>query len=188
MNDLAEEVRRLLTVVVAQQRSIQQLTELLARRSPPEPGRPDGSAATARPGRPVEPDGFLRRPIDWNMISGRERLAAWEGLAAFVEDFVLRYSLQFEVLACWWRHKDAVELLTAMWQVYQTSYDQDGTDPNAAMTWLNHYYTNANRLKGIFVSCREEHVDATPKVWMTPEIRRDFLQSIHRESQEPTAG
>ena len=123
----------------------------------------------------------INMPIDWFSISGRDRLAAWQGLAAFVDTLVYRYDLQREIMTCWWQHNDAVEELTALWQVRLSSF-LDGASLNAAMSWQDTFYKSRARLAGIFSSCREGHVDARVHGWMSNEAREALASHIQEEA------
>lgn len=126
--------------------------------------------------------GVLADPIDWFRISGAERLAAWRGLADFVEKLVLRYDLALEVLPCWWQHGGAVEELTALWQVRQFTY-RDGAEPKEAMYWQDTLYKSRGRLRDIFVSCRDGHVDSIVGDWMSRELRMRFRKAMHDDCE-----
>lgn len=123
-------------------------------------------------------------PVNWETISGPDRIVAWRELFSFVERIVVRYNLGFEIMPCWWRHGDAVEDLTALWHVRQITYSQDAK-LNAAMSWTDVLYKSRDRLRDIFVSCRDHHVDSTVVMWMDNPTREDFESFIqHRDTQE----
>ena len=165
MGDHTDDMQRLLTVVAQQQRTIDQL---LARLEPPPP--PD----------PVPAAGPPRRPIDWDVISGPERAQAWLELAAFVEKTVLRYNLHFDVLPCWWRHRNAVAVLTSVWEMNLHTFGPDLSlmSNNAFLDTLNY---RVEQLRSIFMSCREDHTDATPKSWMPDTTRREFHAMVQSD-------
>jgi hypothetical protein len=124
--------------------------------------------------------GGRQRPIDWFAISGRERLMAWQGLAQFVEALVVRYNLQLEIRPCWWRHADAVEELTALWQARQSYFGADA-GLRDAMAWQNTFYASRDRLRFMFVACGEYHTDAMVRIWMTDEDRAGLVEAVRQE-------
>ena len=79
------------------------------------------------------------RPIDWTRIAGYERQRTWEGLAAFVEAMVRHHDLEAVIMACWWRHPNAVENLTALWHRHENTYGEDGK-PENAMDYVDSLY------------------------------------------------
>jgi hypothetical protein len=170
-DQISDEVHRLVRAVQVQQQSIERLLRAVERREPAGAGTAAGAAAPTR-------------PIVWSQLTGLDRLSAWQGLGAFVEDLVLRYNLQFDVMPCWWQHRDAVELLTALWQVHQVTFGANANQ-SAGLSWLETLGRHERQLKAIFVSCRDGHVDATPPVWMSDEVRQAFHRMAHAEAFDP---
>jgi hypothetical protein len=195
MDGTADLVQQLLRVVEQQQASIHsqqqaigRLGDLLERTTAtlpvPEPAPPAADKEKAE----EKPESLRRKPVDWLQVSGRERLAAWQGLAYFVEVLVYRYNLQMEVRPCWWQHSDVVEELTALWHTRQMSY-RDDADLNAAYTWQDALYKARDRLRFMFVACLEAHVDQTiDGVWMDDETRNAFVQQVQRDVLGSTGG
>ena len=126
---LNEEVERLVGLVQTQQETIDYLVQYIERvevqlndridtlessggaggaAAPPPAG---GGADAGGQQQPAGPD-----PIDWATISGEKRVQAWNDLSRFTEGLVYRYSLQLEILPCWWMHGEAVEELTSPWR------------------------------------------------------------------------
>jgi hypothetical protein len=144
----------------------------------PAPSLAGGPTDEPQPREPDEPQ--PRRPVDWFRVSGPERLAAWQGLALFVEALVYRYNLQLELRPCWWQHGDAVEELTALWHIRQTSYGDDAA-LGSAMSWQDQFYKSRDRLRDIFVSCRDGHIDATIHTWMRDDMRQAFHHAVRTD-------
>ena len=167
VTDEPETVSELLAAVRAQQETVQRLVHLLEQRqSEPPPERPDPQQ---------------RWPIDWDVISGAARAVAWQSLGAFVEKIVLRYNLQFDVLPCWWQHRNAVMVLTSLWEVHLHTFGEDA-NLLSNNTFLDNLNYRIEQLRGIFMSCREEHTDSTPRTWMSDATRRAFQQMIASET------
>ncbi len=178
MGNEPDDLDRLLAAVEAQQRSIERLVAVLERREQQAPRPPDQGA----------PAGELTPTlINWLEIAGPQRLAAWEGLAAFVESLVVRYSLQIELRPCWWQHADAVDELTALWHVRYTCF-ADPTNLGGAMTWLDALQKSRDRLRDMFQSCRDSHVDSAIGTWMRDDIRRAFHAAVQKDVYGPDRG
>jgi hypothetical protein len=124
-----------------------------------------------------------QKPIDWFDLSAEMSTTVWRRLGSFVEALVLRYNLQLELRPCWWKHGDAVEELTALWQFRQACF-REGAGLNAPMSWQDTFYKSRNRLSGMLSSCRERHVDASFSVWLSDEVRAEFEAFIAFESEE----
>lgn len=116
-------------------------------------------------------------PIDWFAITPTEETLVWRGLAAFVEMIVVRYNLAAEIRPCWWRHDEAVDELTALWQTRAFHY-QGGAGLNAAMSWLDTLAKSRGRLRDCFVSCRDSHVDVTMMHWASDAERHEFIEFV----------
>jgi len=127
-----------------------------------------------------EPTRLPAGPIDWSRIAGPERREAWFGLAAFVEVTVRRYNLALELRPCWWQHGEAVEALTALWHVRQFSY-REGAKLTDAMAWQDALYKSRGRLRDIFVSCNDGHVDSSVDSWMTNDVAASFTRMVQRD-------
>lgn len=174
MSSEPAEVAHLVSLVQSLQESVDRILQLVTQgKTAPEPVRREEERK--------------RGPIDWMRLTGDERLAAWEGLAAFVEALVFRYNLQLEIQPCWWRHPDAVEELTALWQIRQNVFG-GRSDPTASYQWQNQLYNSRERLSGLFSSCREGHIDTTITTWMTPGMRAEFKSAILADSYPEHTG
>ncbi len=165
-------VRELVGTVAAQRRAIERLTEQLALSN-----KPDGQEKPDKPDEPATPELLPRAPIDWGGLTGERRRDTWLGLAAFVERIVFRHSLHFDVMPCWWQHRDAVELLGALWQVHEVTHTA-GANLNSSLQWINTVMNNLGRLRGIFQSCRDGHLDTTPRAWMPDRVRAEFQRMV----------
>ncbi|HEX3733201.1 MAG TPA: DUF4913 domain-containing protein [Mycobacteriales bacterium] len=122
-------------------------------------------------------------PIDWATISGPARIKAWQDLAGFVEGLVVRYSLQLEILPCWWMHGEAIEELTSLWQARQVAYAA-GSDASMASWWQDLLERSRMRMREIFGSCRDGHIDSSGQRWMTDENRSALARAIEEEARQ----
>lgn len=144
----------------------QRVMELLVERLEPKPEPPSASPAPPPPG-----------PIDWLAVTGEDRRRLLRGLAEFVDALVHHYKLQLAILPCWWRHPEAIEELTALWQVRQDTF-KDGVRPGAAMSWQDTLYKARDRTSVILSSCREGHVEAVLPTWMNERTKADLEEFI----------
>ncbi|HEY3502817.1 MAG TPA: hypothetical protein VGN37_08570 [Actinocatenispora sp.] len=201
-------VRRLLDAVLAQQESIRLLVQALGESrpggvpgaAPPDAAQPTGGPAASPPAKPAEQppagqpaekpagksdkEAGAQRPVNWATLSGPERFATWQELAIFVESIVDRYKMQGQITACWWQHLDAVELLTALWHVWQDAYGEKGA-LKSAMSWQDTLIKTRDRLAGIFVSCRNGHVESPVRGWMDDQVRQEFYEAVLADTTGP---
>jgi hypothetical protein len=119
-------------------------------------------------------------PVDWFSVSGPDRLAAWQGLAEFVEALVFRYNMQLEIRPCWWAHGAAIEELTALWHMRQALYGPDA-DLKNAMQWQDTLQRSRDRLRPIFRSCRDDHVRSAVNFWMSDQARKAFVDAVRSD-------
>jgi hypothetical protein len=170
------EFDQLLALVESQRRTIERLTAHVRKEPVERPVAPPDPAS----GRPA---GKRPRPIDWWTLSGRERQDTWGQLSEFVEALVRRYSLQLVILPCWWRHNEAVEELTALWEVRKICFGENA-DPRGGTSWLDGFNKSVDRLRGFFGSCREGHLNQDIGVWMTPGGRAEFRKAVIQDAEE----
>lgn len=189
MSDEASEIQRLIAAVEAQQQSIRLLVDALreSRGQPAEEPAPEtkddekDEKDDEKDEKDEKDEDEKDKPVDWLTVTGAERFAAWQGLAMFVETLVFRYNLQMDIRPCWWRHPGAVEELTALWHTRVASYGED-TNLKAAMSWQDTMHRSRDRLRPMFVSCRDEHIDAAARSWMTDDVRREFYRAVKAET------
>jgi len=131
-------------------------------------------------GTPAQPSG--PDPIDWFSLEEAEREEALEALGEFVAALVRRYSLQQEILPCWWQHGEAIEELTALWQARQVAYAR-GSDASMASWWQDLLERSRMRCREMFVVCRHGHV-ATPEDWMSDEQQAAFTEYRRRPPRQ----
>jgi hypothetical protein len=168
----SDELRQLRALVDSQQLVIDTMTQQLQTKSAPHEAAPSKGSLS----NPTD------TPIDWTTVSGAERVAAWQGLFQFVLDIVDRYGLYFDVRPCWWLHADAVEELAALWHIRQWCYRPDAGLDKAAV-WLDNLHKSRDRLRSIFPSCRQKHVEAGRPGWMTAEMSHAFHEYVQRDPE-----
>ena len=178
MGNSSEEFQQLAAKVDSLQRTVDRILAIVEQSQAQESAK---EKAESPPQKEKGEEKRKRGPINWLQLSGDERRATWEGLAAFVEAIVFRYNLQLEIQPCWWQHADAVEELTALWQIRQNVFGERG-DPTASYQWQNQLYNSRERLSGLFSSCREGHIDTTLTRWMSDDMRAEFKRAVHADS------
>lgn len=176
MSAQGSELAELLALIQSQQRTIDRLSAQIE----------SGSVKLATAPSAPAPNGRARersRPIDWWSLSGAERQETWWRLSDFVESLVERYSLQLVILPCWWRHRDAVEELTALWEVRKNCFGENA-GPKDGMSWRDTFHKSCDRLRGLFGSCRESHLDQDVGMWMMPEGRAEFRRAVLQDGAD----
>ncbi|MGI8646994.1 MAG: hypothetical protein DLM55_08440 [Acidimicrobiales bacterium] len=183
------EIERVIGLVQTQQETIDYLVQYIERveaqlndRIDTVESAPSAAAAPTDAGAPAQPAAGPD-PIDWASISGPARIKAWNDLSRFTEGLVFRYSLQLEILPCWWMHGEAVEELTSLWQARQVAY-APGSDASMASWWQDLLERSRMRMREIFGSCRDGHIDSSGQRWMTDENRSALARAIQEESQQ----
>jgi hypothetical protein len=161
--DLRSGYQMLINTIEVQQEAIEQLLERLAGVEDKQANRPDGP-----------------KSIDWATLTGPQRGAAWRRLVRFVEGLVYRYSLQREILPCWWQHGDAVEELTALFSAREIAYDESA-DASQPVLWHDMLERTRTRVAGALSSCRDGHVPHALSHWMNEDVRQQLNAAINRE-------
>jgi hypothetical protein len=161
--DLRSGYQMLINTIEVQQEVIDELLGRVAAVEDKQANRPDGP-----------------KSIDWATLTGPERGAAWRRLVRFVEGLVYRYSLQREILPCWWQHGDAVEELTALFSARETAYDESA-DAGQPVLWHDMLERSRVRVAGALSSCRDGHVPHALAHWMNEDVRQQLNAAINRE-------
>ena len=182
------EIERVVGLVQTQQETIDYLVQYIERVEAQLNDRIDNvesspAAAAAAPAGAAPQQAAGPDPIDWASISGQARVKAWNDLSRFTEGLVFRYSLQLEILPCWWMHGEAVEELTSLWQARQVAYSP-GSDASMASWWQDLLERSRMRMREIFGSCRDGHIDSSGQRWMTDEGRSALARAIDEEARQ----
>ncbi|WUI00397.1 hypothetical protein OHR68_00780 [Spirillospora sp. NBC_00431] len=174
MTSDSAELERLAAKVQTQQEAIDRLTEIVEKVLEKPAATPEKETG---PTDKKEKKEKKEEPINWMRLAGDERRQVWMDLARFVEDLVLRYKMQLELMPCWWKHNDVVEELTALWQIHRATF-RPGSAPNANLQWLNTLYGSRKRMTAVFMSCREGHIDSALDGWLSGADRQEFEQAV----------
>ena len=102
--------------------------------------------------------------INWRTLSGREARAAWNDLRAWVEWFTIRYRVpESTVPACWWKHGQLVEELSALHTAHTAAFDASdaGFGP---IGWHERLAIATPRLTRAYSGgCSDEHREIIPR-------------------------
>lgn len=181
-----DDISRLVNLVQTQQETIDYLVQYIERVEAQLNDRIDAleqagvGAGGGGGGAPAA--GQAPTPIDWSTLSGPKRLKAWHDLSNFTEGVVYRFNIQLEVLPCWWQHGEAVEELTALWQARLVAFAPNA-DASMASWWQDLLERSRMRLRGIFSSCRDGHIESKHATWMTDQMREVFRQAVEAEAE-----
>lgn len=165
--DLRSGYQALINTIEVQQECIDQLLQRVDELEEKRANRPDGP-----------------KSVDWATLTGPERATAWRQLVRFVEGLVYRYSLQREILPCWWQHGDAVEELTALYSAREIAYDVSA-DAGQPVLWHDMLERTRARAAGALSSCRDGHVPHAMAHWMPDDVRQQLNAAINREGALP---
>ncbi|WP_163508623.1 hypothetical protein [Fodinicola acaciae] len=161
--DLRSGYQALINTIEVQQEVIDQLLQRVDELEEKRANRPDAP-----------------KSVDWATLTGPERGTAWRKLVRFVEGLVYRYSLQREILPCWWQHGDAVEELTALFSAREIAYDASA-DAGQPVLWHDMLERTRSRVAGALSSCRDGHVPHAMTHWMPDDVRQQLNAAINRE-------
>jgi hypothetical protein len=119
LNRLSAEVRQL----------TDQLTDLVAHQPPAATvdAAADGATDTGEGEKPA--------PWSWRHLPERQAAALWRELADWLTWLHTRYPLAETIPACWWRHPEIVEELTAAHAAWKAAYTSPGASPYAPGEW-----------------------------------------------------
>ncbi len=131
-DEQADEVAALQATVEVQQiglnrlsAEVRQLTELLAHQPP---------AATVNAATGAA-EGEKPAPWNWRHLPQRQAAALWRELADWLAWLHTRYPLAETIPACWWRHPEIVEELTAAHAAWKAAYQSPGASPYSPGEW-----------------------------------------------------
>ncbi len=102
--------------------------------------------------------------IDWRHLTDRDSRAAWDALRDWVEWFVIRYRVpESTVPACWFRHGQLVEELSALHTAHVAAFD-DSDAGFGPIGWHERLSLAQNRLTRAYAGgCSDSHRDIIPR-------------------------
>jgi len=94
----------------------------------------------------------------WQGIGEDEAFEQWRQLASWVGWLRRRYPIADQLPACWWRHSELVEELTAVWLAWHAAY----TEPHGQLTAPADFHDRVlpsflTRVRRWGVQCLDEH-------------------------------
>lgn len=110
-------------------------------------------------------------PWCWRHLSKRQAAALWRELADWLTWIHTRYPLAESIPACWWRHPEIVEELTAAHAAWKHAYTSPGASPYGPGEWHDHWLPNLeHRLTRRWKAgrCTETHQPRSPAAYGTP--------------------
>ena len=182
-NERSDELAALQATVEVQQiglnrlsAEVRQLTELLAHQPP---------AAVAE-GPSDSEYGEKPAPWTWRNLPERQAAALWRELADWLAWLHSRYPLAETFPACWWRHPELVEELTAAHAAWKATYQSPGASPYAPGEWHDRWLPGLeHRLATRWKTgrCTEHHQDRSAAAYGTAV---DDPDAFIRQTQPPT--
>jgi hypothetical protein len=182
-NERADELAALQATVEVQQiglnrlsAEVRQLTELLAQPSPAV----DVDAATN------SSDVEKPAPWTWRNLPERKVAALFRELADWLAWLHSRYPVAETIPACWWRHPEVVEELTAAHAAWKATYQSPDASPYAPGEWHDRWLPGLeHRLATRWKTgrCTEHHQDRSAAAYGTAI---DDPDAFVRETQPPT--
>jgi hypothetical protein len=116
----------------------------------------------------------------WQSIGEDEAFEQWRQLASWVGWLRCRYPIADQLPACWWRHSELVEELTAVWLAWHAAY----TEPRGQLTAPVDFHDRVlpsflPRVRRWGVQCLDEHRPRPASVYGNeavddPEAFADF--------------
>jgi hypothetical protein len=139
---------------------VRQLTDLLTHQPP----------AAAADGAADAGDGEKPAPWNWRHLPERQAAALWREIADWLTWLHTRYPLAETIPACWWRHPEIVEELTAAHAAWKAAYTSPGASPDAPGEWHDRWLPGLEqRLTGRWKTgrCTEHHQDRSTSSYGT---------------------
>ena len=99
-------------------------------------------------------------PWNWRTLRGHAAEAQWRDLADWVGWLRGRYPLARQIPACWWRHPELVEELTALWLAWKDGYATKHAHFSAPAEWHARWLPEFLRRVGAGgwnLACEGEH-------------------------------
>jgi len=104
-------------------------------------------------------------PVSWRTLAPGDAARVWEELRDWVEWFTVRYNIPLTTVpACWYRHGQLVEELSALHTLHQASFDP--ADTGYGPIGFHERLTPAlTRLQRAGSGCATAHIDLKPRTW-----------------------
>jgi hypothetical protein len=130
-------------------------------------------------------------PWDWSRLEPAAARELWLMLGEWVQWLERRYLVnisgdEYDLVACWWQHPIAVELLTALMVSHRSAYSTRKRVPSMELVdWHTRAFVPTfallNTLK-VFKNCRTGHSDAPPSpARHDPQAFAQFVDQVAPE-------
>jgi hypothetical protein len=132
-------------------------------------------------------------PWFWKGLKPKQRKELWielDGFVVWLQNRILRHSSNSAgwIPECWYRHPDAVELLTALMVAHKAAYQAKSTKPGFELTeWFSRaLWPTMDSLsqRMTFKNCMEGqgHFDATSPGLQLTAASADFTAFVHQQT------
>jgi hypothetical protein len=133
-----------------------------------EDQRPDPTGAST----PPIPTTTMPTIYCWRNLSDQDHTDLWRHLADWVGWLRGRYPLARKLPACWAKHPEVVEELTALWWAWRAAYETPAASATAPIDWHDHWLPGVlNRLEHgpLALPCRTDHEDRPTSAYASPQ-------------------
>jgi hypothetical protein len=120
--------------------------------------------------------------VAWQLLDARAAETVWRRLADWVGWLRGRYPLARQVPACWWRHPELVEELTALWLAWQEAYTESSVPATACMDWHDRWLPGLLRRIGAGgwnLACEGRHKDRLASLYDNRPVDDDTAFAAH---------
>lgn len=133
-------------------------------------------------------------PWFWAELNAEKRKELWaelDGFVTWLQNRILRNSSnsEFWIPACWYRHPDAVEMLTALMVAHKAAYRAKSKKPSFDLIdWFSRGLwptMETFKTRMTFKNCVEGHYDATGSGLELSARSNDFQAFVSLETAEP---
>jgi hypothetical protein len=130
--------------------------------------------------------GGASRAVAWQLLDADAAEAVWRRLARWVGWLRGRYPLARQVPACWWRHPELVEELTALWLAWRQAYVAGSAPVTACMDWHDRWLPGLLRRIGSGgwnLACEGGHRDRLASLYDQRSVDDDeaFAEHVRRD-------
>jgi hypothetical protein len=120
--------------------------------------------------------------VAWQLLDGSGAEAVWRRLADWVGWLRGRYPLARQIPACWWRHPELVEELTALWLAWREAYTERSVPATASMDWHDRWLPGLLRRIGAGgwnLACEGGHKDRLASLYDERSVDDETAFAAH---------
>ena len=102
----------------------------------------------------------------WRSLGPVESREQWQHLLSWVGWLRGRYPIADQLPACWWRHSELVEELTALWVAWLAAYTEPSAPLTAPIDFHDRWFPQVLvRVRRWGVQCQDEHRPRPPSIY-----------------------